>query len=106
MQTLSSLLPNALQRNRMERQVAAAQIVTAVSEIFDAFFPDKTIRGTFHIRSVRNHELFVDCTTSAVAHAVHLYAPEVLKSLSEVYPSNQVLEIVTRVASSPFYDVA
>jgi hypothetical protein len=93
---LGSILSSRLQKYGVHKQVEAATVVEACSEIIKQCFP-KATATRMCVASIRNNILTVDVETSVVGQELLFSEQRILELLQQKYPKIRIDRIRPRV---------
>jgi hypothetical protein len=101
-QSLKDLLPEALRRGHMTRQVEAFQVVEAAASALASMLPSS--RGAdARPLSFKNGTLVVECRNAPAIGFVSQRKPELIASIEKLLPTAGVRDVRTRLVSE-FHD--
>ncbi|MFH1253527.1 MAG: hypothetical protein V1664_04330 [Candidatus Uhrbacteria bacterium] len=96
---LKDLLPEALCRGRISKEMAATKIVEIFNEIIPDFLPVGRKKDLAAI-SFKDRILNVNCQNTAVAHWLSNHELDLIAALAGQAPEVQVIKIRTRIGTT------
>lgn len=96
MHSLKDLLPDALRRGRISREMAATRAVEVFNELLLEKLPRDRCRDLSAI-SYKDSIINVGCKNSAAAHWLFLRQTEFLSSIARLLPEIRIEKIKTKI---------
>ncbi len=96
--SLKDLLPGAVRRGRHSRQVEAAFVVDAASELLLTILPSHR-PGDARILSFRDGTLIIECRSGSVADFILGRAEDLIRALQKSVPDAALRRVQTRLVT-------
>jgi predicted nucleic acid-binding Zn ribbon protein len=98
-QSLKDLLPDALRRGHLSREMAATQIVEIFNQWIVNFLPSGRAQDAQAV-SYKDKILNINCRNMAAAHWLTQHEQEIVSALSQRSPETPIIQIKIRLSQA------